>query len=102
MWEQDDRARSQVIEYCGYEGDDWDRSYDALIRVMMASHAGLVMLPIQDILHYGADTRMNIPGKPEGNWRYRITREQLDAINRAHYRRLNQLYARENSHHEYR
>ena len=101
MWEQDDRARSQVIEYCGYEGDDWDRSYDALIRVMMASHAGLVMLPIQDILHYGADTRMNIPGKPEGNWRYRITREQLDAINRAHYRRLNQLYARENSHHEY-
>jgi len=97
MWEQDDNARAQVIEYCGYGGDDWNQSYDALIRVMMSSHAGLVILPVQDILHYGADTRMNIPGKPEGNWRYRITREQLDAIDRSRYRRLNQLYARENN-----
>ena len=94
MWEQDDRARQLVTEYCGYEGDDWDCSYDALIRTMLASHAGLVILPIQDILHYGSDTRMNIPGKPEGNWRYRITEQQLDGIDRAYYNRLNRLYAR--------
>ena len=94
MWEQDERSRQLVTEYCGYEGDDWDCSYDALIRTMLASHAGLVILPIQDILHYGSDTRMNIPGKPEGNWRYRITEQQLDGIDRAYYNRLNRLYAR--------
>lgn len=96
MWEQDDAARKRVTEYCGYEGDDWDCSYDALIRTMLASHAGLVILPIQDVLHYGSDTRMNIPGKPEGNWRYRITKEQLDGIDRGYYKRLNALYARVN------
>ncbi len=96
MWEQDDASRKLVLEYCGYEGGDWDHSYDAQIRTMLSSHAGLVILPIQDILHYGSDTRMNIPGKPEGNWRYRITREQLDGIDRARYRRMNDLYARTN------
>ena len=96
MWEQDDAARKRVTEYCGYAGDDWDCSYDALIRTMLASHAGLVILPIQDVLHYGSDTRMNIPGKPEGNWRYRITKEQLDGIDRGYYKRLNALYARVN------
>ena len=95
MWEQDDGARQLVTEYCGYEGEDWDRSYDALIRTMLASHAGLVVLPIQDILHYGSDTRMNVPGKPQGNWRYRITEAQLDGIDRARYKRLNRLYARD-------
>ncbi len=94
MWEQDDSTRRRITEYCGYAGEDWDGSYDALIRTMLASHAGLVILPIQDLLHYGSDTRMNIPGRPEGNWRYRITKYQLDGIDRAAYRKTNQLYGR--------
>ena len=96
MWEQDDATRRHITAYCGYESEDWDRSYGALIRAIMASHADLVIFPIQDVLRYGADTRMNIPGKAEGNWRYRVTREQLDQIDRRYYRELNELYTREN------
>ena len=94
MWEANDETRRRVIDYCGYMGEDWNKSYDNIIKAMLASHAGLVMIPIQDILNFGADTRMNIPGSADGNWRYRITKEQLDSIDRRKYRYYNDLYAR--------
>ena len=94
MWEANDETRRRVIDYCGYMGEDWNKSYDNIIKAMLASHAGLVMIPIQDILNFGADTRMNIPGSADGNWRYRITREQLESIDRGKYRYYNDLYAR--------
>ena len=37
---------------------------------------------------------MNVPGRAEGNWCFRITRDQLAGIDRAYYRELNQLYGR--------
>lgn len=94
MWEATDEVRRRVMDYCGYMGEDWDRSYDNIIKAMLASHAGLVIIPIQDLLNFGADTRMNIPGSPEGNWRYRITRSQLEQIDRTKYKYYNELYAR--------
>ena len=42
----------------------------------------------------GEDTRMNIPGKAKNNWRYRITKDQLNLINRQKFNRLNDLYSR--------
>ncbi len=94
VWELDDATRTGMLEYCGYTDADWDKGYDAILRTMMQSHAGLVMFPIQDLLGFGSDTRMNTPGKPDGNWGYRITREQLKRLNAAKYRRFNELYGR--------
>ena len=37
---------------------------------------------------------MNVPGRAEGNWCFRITRDQLAGIDRVYYRELNQLYGR--------
>ena len=94
VWELDEGTRKKMLSYCGYNDADWDRGYDSIIRTMLSSHAGLVMLPIQDLLTYGSDTRLNIPGKSEGNWQYRITREQLDLIDRDKYRHWNEMYRR--------
>lgn len=94
VWELDANTRRKMLSYCGYESADWDRGYDSIIRTMLSSHAGLVILPIQDLLTYGSDTRLNIPGKSDGNWQYRITRAQLDLIDRDKYRRLNEMYRR--------
>ena len=94
VWELDDETRKTLLEYCNYDDPYWDRCYDSVIRTMYASNAGLVIMPIQDLLGYGSDTRMNIPGKADGNWRYRVTREQLDSIDREKYKRLNFLYKR--------
>ncbi|MBQ7541692.1 MAG: 4-alpha-glucanotransferase [Clostridia bacterium] len=94
LWEMDGAQRSRMLEYCGYTGADWTGGCPAIVRTMFASAAGLLILPIQDLLGYGSDTRLNIPGKADGNWQYRVTREQLDSIDRAYWRRLHDLYKR--------
>ena len=94
IWDLDEETRKGVLEYCGYFDEDWDNCYDSIIRTMYASHAGTVIFPIQDLLKFGMDTRLNIPGKADGNWSYRITREQLSNIDTAKYKRLSYVYRR--------
>ena len=94
VWELNEGQRKYMLEYCGYENENWDRCYDTIIRTLYASNAGIVIMPIQDLLCYGSDTRLNVPGRAEGNWQYRITKEQLDSIDRKKYIRLNDLYKR--------
>ena len=60
----------------------------------MASNAGLAIFPVQDLLGYGNDTRLNVPGRAEGNWLYRITKDQLNLINKQELKELNRLYGR--------
>ncbi len=93
VWEQDDATRARIMSYCGYEGD-WNACYDAILRTMFASHAGLLVLPVQDLLLYGCDTRINRPGSSAGNWSYRITKEQLQALSPEKFRSWNRLYGR--------
>ncbi len=96
IWELDDVTRREVLAYCGYSSENWDtpEAYRAVMRTLFASVANLAILPIQDVLGYGADTRMNIPGCPEGNWRYRVTSAQLSTIDKHYFRKLNSLYGR--------
>ncbi len=94
VWELDDKKRRRLFDYCGYFGEDFSFGCESVIRTLMGSHAGLVIFPIQDLLGYGSDTRMNVPGRAEGNWGFRLTKEQLDNINRQKYKQLNKLYMR--------
>ena len=94
IWELDDATRRRVLHYCGYYGDDWDKGYDFILRTLFQSHAGLLILPVQDLLLYGRDTRLNQPGTSGDNWSYRITKEQLNSIDREKFRNWNRLYGR--------
>ena len=94
VWEAEEDDRKRLLDYCGFQGEDWDKCYPAVLRAMFASHAGLLMLPVQDLLLYGSDTRLNTPGKSQGNWSYRITKRQLGEVNTSRYREWNRLYAR--------
>ena len=58
------------------------------------SHADVTIIPIQDMLGYGGDTRMNIRGTPTGNWVVRFTKEDFDSIDNDWYRNLNRIYFR--------
>ncbi len=97
VWELDADTRKRLLSYCGFDGDDWNSCYDSILRTMFASHAGLLILPVQDLLLYGSDTRLNVPGRSGGNWSYRITRGQLDGINRNKFRKWNSEYGRKAS-----
>lgn len=96
VWESTDKERRDLLEYCGYTDDDWDceTAYDAIISTVMSSVSDIVIFPIQDILYYGADTRMNTPGTSDKNWSFRLTQRQIDCIDTEKYRRLNELYCR--------
>lgn len=94
MWELDDNTRNNVLDYIGYTDSNWDRSYDSIIKTMLMSQAKITIMPIQDILGFGSDTRLNTPGRANGNWSYRITNEQLGNVNRSKYFRLNKMYSR--------
>ncbi len=94
LWELDGWTKGKMLEYCGYLSPDWEKGYDSILRTMFASNAGLVILPVQDLLGYGSDTRLNIPGKADGNWQYRVTKEQIDSIDKNKFKRFNELYHR--------
>jgi 4-alpha-glucanotransferase len=43
----------------------------------MMSVADTVIFPIQDIIGLGAEARMNTPGTDKGNWKWRMTQDQI-------------------------
>jgi hypothetical protein len=49
----------------------------ALVRLAWESVAALAIAPLQDLLNLGNEARMNVPGRADGNWRWRCTEELL-------------------------
>lgn len=94
VWELDEDKRKHFLNYFGYEGENWDNCYDTVIRSMLSSHAGLVIFPIQDLLKYGKDTRLNTPGSCDDNWSFRLTKEQFLQIDRKKLKMWNKIYSR--------
>jgi len=67
----------------------WD-----MIRLAMASVADLAIVPHQDLAGLGSDCRMNVPGRAEGNWAFRITEWMLDVTIQDRLRELVRIYGR--------
>ncbi len=49
----------------------------ALMRLAWSSVAALAIAPLQDLLNLGKGTRMNVPGRGDGNWSWRVTETML-------------------------
>ena len=94
VWELDEKTRRRVFDYIGYEGENLDTGAAFILKSVLSSHADLAIFPIQDLLLFGSDTRMNTPGVPEGNWRYRLTHKQMMSLDCRRWRELNELYGR--------
>ena len=47
------------------------------MQLAWSSRAALAIAPLQDVLNLGTEARMNVPGRAEGNWRWRCTEEML-------------------------
>lgn len=71
-----DSERQILRRYLRRPADD-DEVAPALMQLAWSSKAALAMAPLQDLLNLGAEARMNIPGRPAGNWRWRCTEEML-------------------------
>lgn len=70
-----------------------DAVLDNSILALYRSSANLIILTTQDILKFGSECRMNIPGVPEGNWQWQLE-NSLDFSLAEKYKYLSTLYAR--------
>ena len=52
----------------------------ALLRLAWSSAAALSIAPLQDLLNLGRGSRMNVPGRADGNWAWRCPEDMLSAV----------------------
>ena len=64
-----EEARNRIRNYLNSYDDNHIST--ELIRLAMSSIAALSIVPMQDILGFGEDCRMNRPGTQSGNWCWR-------------------------------
>jgi 4-alpha-glucanotransferase len=72
-----DNQRQHLWNYLRRPGGASDEAAWELIRLAWSSVAALAITPLQDLLNLGAEARMNVPGRAEGNWRWRCTEDML-------------------------
>jgi 4-alpha-glucanotransferase len=72
-----DDQRRKVSDYLKLTGSESSEAAPALMDLAWSSVASLSIAPLQDLLNLGKEARMNIPGRPEGNWTWRCTEGML-------------------------
>jgi 4-alpha-glucanotransferase len=72
-----DEQQRNVWRYLGRSRGAAAEVTPALMHMAWASVAALAIAPLQDLLNLGNEARMNVPGRAEGNWRWRCTDDML-------------------------
>jgi 4-alpha-glucanotransferase len=72
-----DDQRQNLWHYLNRPRGESREAAAVLMRLAWSSAAALALAPLQDVLNLGADARMNVPGRVEGNWRWRFTEDML-------------------------
>ena len=85
--------RAYALRYVSSRGGDFSWQ---MIRLVLGSVADTVIVPLQDVLGLDSRARMNIPGKPKGNWEWRFRSSQLSAAVKDTLAELTATYARWN------
>jgi 4-alpha-glucanotransferase len=85
------REKEHALRYLDADGREMNWT---LIRTALASVANTVLIPLQDVLGLGSEARMNLPGRPSGNWRFRFSWDQLTPDLTRRLRALVDLYER--------
>ena len=66
-----DSQRQQVWQYLQRPGASSEAAA-SLVQLAWSSVAALALAPLQDVLNLGTEARMNVPGRADGNWRWRL------------------------------
>ncbi len=69
-----DYAKQRARRYANSDGNriHWD-----FLRMAYSSVARTAVVPMQDVLGFGSDCRMNLPASTKGNWRWRLAERFL-------------------------
>jgi 4-alpha-glucanotransferase len=75
--ELNDEQRQRIWSYVKGAGARSSEAAHALMELAWSSIAAIAITPLQDLLNLGKEARMNVPGRAEGNWRWRCTEDML-------------------------
>lgn len=101
LWEADEASRRFALDYCGFKGENWgeggyrSESCRAIIETVWKSVSNTAVIAFQDLCGFGSDARMNIPGIADKNWRFRTTKETIDSVDEAYYKKINRIFKRD-------
>jgi 4-alpha-glucanotransferase len=90
--EEDIRAEREFARK--YLNTDGSEIHWVMIRALLASVADTVLIPLQDVLGLGTETRMNQPSTLGKNWRWRYGEKMLSPGIAQRLRELTTLYDR--------
>jgi 4-alpha-glucanotransferase len=85
--------KKRLFAYLGREVSVQEIHWE-LIRLAMSSVANTVILPMQDILGLGQESRMNRPATKHGNWQWKLSPEQLDSSPSDRLLEMTEIYGR--------
>lgn len=100
LWEASEAERKFALDYIGFEGDNWgeggyySKSCRKMIETVWRSSSNTAIVAFQDMCGFGSDARMNIPGVPDKNWRFRTTAETIDSVDASYFRHINSTFRR--------
>ncbi len=86
--------RRNVRNYLGKPIGESSEAAPALVGLAWSSVAALAMVPLQDLMNLGKEARMNIPGRADGNWRWRASKEMLSSPAFEHLKNLTEASRR--------
>jgi len=84
--------RQYIIEYLAMK--DWSDFHLRIIREAMATLADLVIIPVQDILGYNSEFRMNTPGTTANNWKWKLTKGAINSENMGKIKKMAHMFSR--------
>lgn len=88
-----ERAREYCNRYLSIDEDADEAISRAFVKNLMASVADTAIVPVQDILGLGSNARMNLPGRTESNWEWRLV-DHLDSSTVSWLAELTYTYGR--------
>ena len=94
LYELKEEDRGRILSYCNAEGKRPSEAIEPIVKTLLASRARLAIFPLQDLLGYGGDARINTPGRAEDNWHFRLSSEDISAFDLSRFLPLNRLYGR--------
>ena len=75
----EDEIRQTQRAVLAMTGGSAESVHNDLINAAFSTDACMAIAPMQDFLGLGSDARTNTPGKPGGNWRWRLNDAQLSS-----------------------
>lgn len=90
----DDELRTTIKRLANRAPHDQNGINKDLMYLAQSSIAMLCIFPLQDVLGFGNDCRMNSPGVPEGNWAWRCAGEFLNPVVAEYMKTSTNLFGR--------